>query len=308
MNFREMRWAITGGRGFIGRNLIRHLLWLGVRQKNITSIDLRQDHHQVGVSQTKVDIRDAAAIRGELADADIIIHLAAATSVQDSFDNPVHDHQTNVAGTKNVLDAAEAHGTKRLVFASSVAGFASKNAVNEETEPAPLSPYGAHKLAAEELCRNTGIPAVILRMTNVYGPDFADSKSILHQAIRSGLEGIPFELYGTGKTIRDFIHVNDACRAFVLAALSSDLPSEGCFQIASGQPVSITNALSIVDQQLALRGLGPLNIRTMKQRDGEIPVSFGDASKARKVLGWCPEIGLESGIGATIDWYRSHAM
>jgi len=149
---------------------------------------------------------------------DIVVHLAAQTSVPDSIFNSEYDEIVNVNGTLNLLRAAHKHGCKRFVFASSAAPLGDcQQPMNEGLPPAPKSPYGASKLAGEGYCsaffHSYGLETVALRFSNVYGPRSLHKTSVVSEFIRAIIDRRQIVIYGDGEQTRDYIHVDDVCAA-----------------------------------------------------------------------------------------------
>ncbi len=250
-------WLITGGAGFIGCNLIKRLLAVGVpyiRVLDNLSVGSREDLRRVCtftelespsplapsalasdaasslltpdsslVHLIVADIRDPAACLRAAREVDVIVHLAANTGVAPSVENPRLDMESNVIGTFNMLEAARENSTKRFIFASSGAPVGEcEPPIHEELAPHPVSPYGASKLAGEGYCsayyRTFGVETVCLRFGNVYGPLSSHKSSVIAKFIRQALAGEVSEIYGEGNQTRDFIYVDDLVDSIVRAA------------------------------------------------------------------------------------------
>ena len=274
-----MHWLITGGCGFIGRNLIRQLI--SHPEFNVTIVDNlsagsaerlaliadfqvidsasidRRDVAKVGLIVG--DVRDEALAIRAAAGTDIIVHLAASTGVGPSVNNPRFDCLTNVVGTLNYLEAARAVDVKRFVFASSGAPVGECSPpIHEELAPHPVSPYGASKLAGEAYCsaysRTFGIEAVALRFGNCYGPFSNHKESVVAKFIRESLLGSPWEIYGDGRQTRDFIYVDDIVAAIELAATARCIGGE-VFQIATNTETTVLELAGQLGEMLKSRGI-----------------------------------------------------
>ena len=237
------RWLVTGGCGFVGRNLIGRL----VRDGGYDIVAL--DNQEVGsaaeldaaiagdaapeptttsssVRVVTADILDPHAIEAVSLDRDVVVHLAANTGVVPSIDDPRADCMVNVVGTLNCLEAARHGAVTRFVFASSGAPLGEvEPPMHEEKAPRPCSPYGASKLAGEGYCsaywHSYGLETVALRFGNVYGPHSSHKTSVIARFIQQALAGEPLVINGDGGQTRDFIYVGDLVQAIRQAANSA---------------------------------------------------------------------------------------
>src|SRR3984957_3800128 len=251
------RWLITGGCGFIGRNLIRQLLARGdvsVRVADNLSVGTRHDlakihsfeecsanelsrKHTARFEFCAGDILDEQFVRDVFNGVDIVVHLAANTGVGPSISDPCHDCLQNVLGTLNCLEACRYYSIKKFIFASSGAPIGEcEPPIHEELPAHPVSPYGASKLAGEAYCsayaRIFDIQTVALRFGNFYGPLSNHKSSIVAKFVREALAGDAWEIFGDGRQTRDFIFVEDIVTAIVFAATSEAVGGE-VFQIAT---------------------------------------------------------------------------
>jgi UDP-glucose 4-epimerase len=256
-----MRWLITGGCGFIGRNLLRRAasrdadavfrvvddLSTGTREELRAIADFAEldagnpavawaDWSRARVELVRADIRDLAIARRVAAGAEVVAHLAANTGVGSSIDDPLQDCTANVLGTLNYLEACRSNGVRRFVFASSGAPIGEcKPPIHEELAPHPVSPYGASKLAGEAYCsayaRSFGVETVALRFGNCYGPLSSHKSSVVAKFTREAFAGKAWEIYGDGQQTRDFIFVEDIAAAIVAGATADGVGGE-VFQIA----------------------------------------------------------------------------
>ena len=219
---------VTGGNGFIGTHLCRHLQGLG---HHVISLDIMHTDSHPWECIT-ADIRDNLQFDG----IDYIIHLAAQISVPESIDNPDVTLSINVDGTKSIISAAEAAGVNKIIFASSAAvyGDCEEIPTTEEATLIPQSPYAVSKIVGEELLRRSEIASCSLRFFNVYGPGqsseggYAAVIPAFKKAISLGKE---CTIFGDGTQVRDFIHVHDLVRIIGLLFGSKRLANgdECCF-------------------------------------------------------------------------------
>ena len=324
-----MRWLVTGGCGFIGRNLIRRLLSdfnaqvrvvddlsVGTAEKLALVTDFaRIDTAALGqtsaasarVELVVGDIRDADLAVRASAGIDVIVHLAACTGVAPSVADPRFDCTTNVIGTLNYLEAARSCNIKRFVFASSGAPIGECSPpIHEELAPHPVSPYGASKLAGEAYCsaysRSFGIEAVALRFGNCYGPLSGHKDSVVAKFIREAMLGSPWDVYGDGRQTRDFIFVDDIAAAIELAATVGGIGGE-VFQIATNTETTVVELAQRLAAILKERGISPPPIRHQASRTGDVRRNFSDTTKAKTRLRWQSMMSLDQGLKRTIDWF-----
>lgn len=319
-------WLITGGCGFIGRNLIQKLLSdseAAIRVLDNETVcdmkDLQQIFPVERVAEGNIlpakgkvqllsgDIRDNKVAAEACHGMDIVVHLAANTGVPKSVANPELDFETNAMGTFNMLEATRHQGLKRFIFASSGApAGTAKPPVTEKSLPEPISPYGASKLAGEGYCSAYhhcfGLDTVALRFSNVYGPYSSHKTSVVAKLLSAISIGEDWTIYGDGTQTRDFLYVDDLVEAILLAAYTRGIGGHA-FQIATGVEHSLRDLMDIIQKSLAKRGLSSGKIIHENSRQGDMPRNYADPSKAAKMLGWKAETNLEDGIRETVDWF-----
>lgn len=296
------RVLVTGGAGFVGANLVRALLAEGseVRVLDDLSAGVPQNLHGLPVDVRRGSVTDPAAVRRAARGIDGVVHLAALSGVAPSVAHPDHDFAVNVQGTFNVLDAARRADVSRVVFASSGAVLAgAEPPLSEAQVPRPLAPYGASKLygeAALEAFQSVyGFSGVALRFSNVYGPWCEHKRSVVAEFLRRVMARRPLVIHGSGRQTRDFLHVDDVCRA-VRVALRS--PTRGVFQLGTGVETSINRLASLVQRAAGVR----VAVERRPARTGEARRNYSDISKAREVLGFEPRVELAEGLSATHAW------
>lgn len=301
---------VTGGCGFIGANLVRFL-----RERTpwrVRVIDNMQTGDAGHVSEELAEVvegnvADAKALEPALEGIDAVIHLASTTGVVPSVEDPAWDFEGNALPTFRLLDACRRRGINRVVFASSGATLGeAEPPVNEEVLPKPLSPYGAGKLAGEAYCQafaaSHGMQTAALRFSNVYGPFSLRKKgNAIPNFVRRSLSNEPMVIYGDGMQTRDFIYVEDLCDCIHRAATADGIGGE-VFQVAMGAETSIVDLAELVRKVTGAEN----EISFEPKRAGEIYKSWADISKARRVLGFGPQVDLEEGITRTVDWYREN--
>jgi UDP-glucose 4-epimerase len=254
------------------------------------------------------DIQDGDLALRAAEGADVIVHFAANTGVMPSVEDPRADCMSNVVGTLNYLEAARHNGVGRFVFASSggtVIGEA-EPPIHEEMVAHPVAPYGASKLAGEGYCsayfQTFGIETVALRFGNVYGPLSGHKNSVVARFIKRAKDGEILEIYGDGTQTRDFIYVDDLIRAVRLSATTDGVGGE-VFQIATSAETTVQELTDKLLPALTAAGLKDVEVRKTAARRGEVRRNYADTSKARRMLGWKAEIGLDEGLRRTVDWF-----
>ncbi|MCS4034095.1 UDP-glucose 4-epimerase [Salinibacter ruber] len=324
-----MDWLITGGCGFIGTNLIHQLQEEG--EHSIRVVDnlsegarnhlgrvssfVEKDREELGptfsdeVELVVGDIRDPELANLASQGSEIIVHLAANSSVPKSIERPRHDCSTNVNGTLNYLEAARNRDVKRFIFASSVAPLGDCSPpIHEDMAPHPKAPYGASKLAGEGYCsayqQTYGVQTAALRFANVYGPLSEHKESVVAKFIRRALHGDPLEVYGDGQQTRDFVHTNDLVRAIQLAASQPKVNGE-IFQIATNSETTLNSLVEMLVPIIeSVRDVGTVDVVHTKPRHGDIRRNYADTSKAEQILGWTPEVQLDEGLKETVRSFR----
>ena len=320
-----MNWLITGGCGFIGTALVRSLMdggGHGVRVVDNLEVGPREDLASVcefeeghggpitsGVELVVGDIRDEGLALRAAEGADAIVHLAANTGVGPSVEDPRGDCMSNVVGTLNFLEAARHGGVPRFVFASSGGTVIGETEppIHEEMAPHPVAPYGASKLAGEGYCsayyQTFGIRTVALRFGNVYGPGSVHKvRNAVPRFITRSMKGEPLEIYGDGSQTRDYVYVDDLIWALRLAASAEGVGGE-IFQIATSAETSVNELIERLMPVLVEAGIEDVEVRRTAPRAGDVQRNFADTSKARRMLGWKPEVNLDEGLRRTVEWF-----
>jgi UDP-glucose 4-epimerase len=310
---------VTGGAGFIGANLVRLLLDEGhrVRVLDNFSVGCREYLEGLDLEVMEGDILDTETVTEAVDGMDGVVHLAAQTGVPGSLEDPYHDCETNVIGTLNLLEAcrgaeeqrsggdhpcSSAPPPLRFVFASSNAPLGRQEPpATEDKAPLPIAPYGASKLAGEGYCLayhgSWGLGAVVLRFANVYGPYSMHKSSVVAQFFKDILSKGEITIHGNGQQTRDFIYVEDLCRAIDLA-LKSEVSGE-VFQIATGEETSILDLAAMVQEVMGQ----DIDMQHGPPRQGDIRKNYSAIAKVRGVLGWEPRVDAASGLRETHAWW-----
>lgn len=301
---------VTGGAGFIGSHLVRALLERGdqVRVLDNLSTGRRENLAGLNINLIEGDVRDLSEVRRVVSGMNHIYHLAAFISVQASMEDPLDCYAVNLNGSLNVLWAAHQAGAKRVVLASSAAVYGDiKERVDESSVTRPLSPYASSKLAMEQAAQlfatTSALPVVCLRCFNIYGPrQSPDSPyaAVIPIFIHEMLEGRPPTIHGDGKQTRDFVFVEDAIQAFILAAETGEALGD-VFNIGGGASISILD-LAHTLQQIIPDSLEPIYA---SPRLGDIRFSEADITRAESALGFHPTIDLKAGLESTVEWFQA---
>ena len=311
---------VTGGAGFIGSHLVDRLLAEGEWQVRV--VDDFNDFYEPEIKRANVlrhqrnsnyklfeaDIREKTALERVFADAnfDCIVHLAARAGVRPSLEQPLLYSQTNIEGTVNLLELARQNNIKQFVFgsSSSVYGINAKVPFSED-DPIrqPISPYAATKAAGELLCHTYthlyGMRSVCLRFFTVYGPRQRPDLAI-HKFARLISEGKPIPVFGDGTTRRDYTYVDDII-AGVRAAIDYDQTDYEVVNLGESRTVELRELISLLEKELDL----PAKINRQPLQPGDVPQTFADVTKARRLLGYNPQTQIESGIKRFVEWFRN---
>jgi CDP-paratose 2-epimerase len=327
---------ITGGAGFVGSNLAHALLSEGERvviADNLSRDGVRHNaqwlrrEHGDRVRLEKVDIREREQIGPLVRGARRVYHLAAQVAVTTSIDDPVHDLETNLIGTFNILEAARhAADPPPVLFTSTNKVYGGLDEVDVclrdgeyryadsrrgIDESAPLdfhSPYGCSKGAADQYVRDYariyGVPTVVFRMSCIYGTrqfGTEDQGWVAHFA-RSLLAGTPITVYGDGCQVRDVLWIGDLVDAMRRASESMDDTAGEVFNIGGGE----RNAVSVRGVIEMLAGITgrEVPVLTARWRPGDQKVYVSDTRKAGELLGWQPTTELEEGLERLVEWLR----
>lgn len=318
---------ITGGCGFIGRNLCKKLLidpFVKIRIIDNLSVPgyeifinyLEKNNYMGGwkkqLSVFNQDVRNLDEMRNIFKGATHVIHLAANTGVQPSIIDPQFDCENNIIGTQNCLQASVENNVQKFVFASSGAPLGNQlPPLHEDMVPRPVSPYGASKLAGEAYLsayhHSFDLSSVALRFSNVYGPGSNAKASVIAKFIKLILSDKPIEIYGDGSQTRDFIYVEDLVEAIVLS-LDLKMPGSELFQIATNMETSISDLIRLLQDKFEAHGIGLKSAIQKKLPKGDVARNYSDTNKARKLLNWKASTSLDVGLDNTIKYYINGAQ
>ncbi|HEY1727978.1 MAG TPA: NAD-dependent epimerase/dehydratase family protein [Candidatus Baltobacteraceae bacterium] len=302
------RVLITGGCGFIGSNLIdllRRHAPCEIRVLDNCTSGSERDIAGFNVELIVGDIADAAAVAKAVKGVDLVVHLAADTRVVESISAPQRNFQTNVVGTFNLLCSMRELGVSRIVNASTGGAILGEidPPAHEDIAAAPVSPYGASKLAAEGYCSAFagvyGFSATSLRFANVYGPRSYHKGSVVAHFFKQLMAHQELVVYGDGTQTRDYVFVEDICDGIMRAM---NLAQSGVFQLGTGTPTSLNELIALM-QRVVGDDL-PVHVRYESFRGGELRRSWCDITKARRVLNFDPKTSLANGLAETWEWFK----
>lgn len=293
------RAVVTGANGFIGGNLVAHLVKVGWSVLGVDMVPCED----LPAESIVLDVRTPGALTPHLDGETTLYHLAAHADIRFSVEHPREDFDTNVRGLFEALEAARQRGS-RVLFASTASVFSHDNPLPwvETGLPRPMSPYAAGKMAGEAYCyayhRCYGVDVRVARLFNVYGTGM--TRFAIYDLIRK-VQANPtrLEILGDGNQVRDFLYVEDAVRGLETIAVRGK-PGED-YNLASGIPVRL---LDLARTVATLMGHPDITLApTGRSFPGDTPRWYADITKIRE-LGFEPRIALPEGVRRTIDWLR----
>jgi UDP-glucuronate 4-epimerase len=315
-----MNFLVTGGAGFIGSHVCERLLRDGHR---IWAFDDLNDFYDPQVKRRNLDEIEALGLpfkffHGDLCDAaaldkifssvkfDQVIHLAARAGVRSSLEQPALYQRVNVEGTVNVLEAARKADVKKITIASSSSVYGVNAKVPfSERDPifSAVSPYAASKLACEALGHTWHhiykMDVAMLRFFTVYGPRQRPDLAI-HKFTKLIDAGKPIPVFGDGSTARDHTHISDILEG-VIACTQREFGFE-IFNLGESQTVKLCELIALIENALGKQAV----IDRQPLQPGDVPITFADISKARRMLGYQPQVKVEKGIPLFVDWFRKN--
>jgi len=314
-----MRCVVTGAAGFVGSSITDKLLESGhevlgvdrfidyypreMKERNLVSA---KDHERFSFVEDDLQTADLEKL---FEGADVIFHLAAQAGVRASWGADFSIYTgNNILASQRVLEAAKSDGVKdtlkKVVYASSssVYGSAETLPTAETVLPAPISPYGVSKLAAEHLMvlysKEFGVPTASVRYFTVYGPRQRPDMAF-HRFIKAGLLGEQMTIYGDGEQSRDFTFIADAVQA-TIAAASAEVPGLVC-NIGGGSRVTVNEMLTVLEGIVGKK----LNVEYTPRMKGDARHTAADTTLAKNAIGYKPTVSLEDGLQAEAEWLRT---
>jgi len=303
--------VVTGGAGFIGANLCRRLSTAGetvVAFDDLSTGDV-DNLRDLDVRFVEGTILDAVALDGALRDATAVVHLAARPSVPRSIADPVASHLANATGTVEVLEAARRAGNLHVIVASSSSVYGANPTLpkHEDLATLPLSPYAASKLATEAYAlayqQSFGVPALVFRFFNVFGPLQAAGHAyaaVVPAFVSAALDGRPLTVHGDGKQSRDFTFV-DTVTEVIADALARGVTSTTPVNLAFG---TRTDLLTLIAELEAVVGT-TLAVEHVETRAGDVRHSQADSTRLQELFPDVVPITLPDALRATVDWFRA---
>ena len=313
-----MNILLTGVAGFIGSHVAEKLLESGhevtgidnfdpfyaqsIKEHNISTLLNNERFRFVGA-----DICDPGCweeLKGQK--FDLIIHLAAKAGVRPSMIDPLAYNKVNIIGTNYLLEYARENGVKKVIFASSSSVYGVNKDLPwsvENRELEPISIYAFSKKAGEELCslyqNYFGLKILALRFFTVFGPRQRPDLAI-HKFVKAITNGDEVTLYGNGATFRDYTYIDDIVSG-IMGALSYDADGFEIFNLGNTHTVSLMNLVETIEDILGKKA----NIRYLPPQPGDVPYTWSDIEKSRKLLGYDPKTDLRHGIEKFINWYNT---
>jgi len=314
-----MRILVTGGAGFIGSHLCERLL---EGSNEVICVDDFNDFYNPKIKEKniseckknfklyKADIRNKKNLENifKKEKIDIVVHLAARAGVRPSILYPQLYADVNILGTMNLLETARRNNVKKFVFgsSSSVYGLNKKVPFNEEDSlDSMISPYAITKYAGERLCYQYNklykIPIVCLRFFTVYGPRGRPDMAV-YKFTKLINEKKKIEMYGDGTSKRDYTYVSDIVDG-IMAAINKKLDFE-IINLGDSNPIELKYLIKLIEKNLGKKAL----IKKADVQPGDVPVTYADIRKAKKLLGYQPKIKIEDGIKRFVKWYLKEAL
>jgi UDP-glucuronate 4-epimerase len=311
---------ITGGAGFIGSHLVDRLMFEG--KWRITVVDDFNDFYDPEIKRANIeqhiassnfklveaDIRDFYSLKEVFHEGkfDCVVHLAARAGVRPSLTEPRLYVETNINGTMNLLELAREHDVKHFVFGSSSSVYGENEKIPfSEDDPIfnPISPYAATKAAGELICHTYAhlhdMRIVCLRFFTVYGarqrPDLA-----IHKFAKLISAGQPIPVFGDGTTRRDYTYVDDIIQG-VRAAIDYHQTNYEVINLGESRTVELRELISLIENEIGRRA----EIDRQPTQPGDVPQTYADISKARRLLNYNPQTAIEEGIKKFVEWFRN---
>jgi len=304
---------VTGGAGFIGSHITEALVQRGDKVRVLDNLSTgflsNMDGFRDKIEFIEGDLTDADAVARAVEGVDCIFHEAALASVPRSIERPLDTNAACVTGTVTLLDAARKAGVRRLVYAGSSSAYGDQptSSKRESDLPAPISPYGTAKLAAEFYCQaftaTYGFETVAIRYFNVFGPrqdPNSPYSAVIPLFITAILSGRQPVIYGDGLQSRDFTYVANVVHANLLAADAPNVAGR-VFNAANGRTTDLLTLLRMLNELLGTN----VEAKFEPARVGDVRESLADITQARQMLDYEPQVSFEEGLRRSIDYYRS---
>jgi NAD dependent epimerase/dehydratase len=310
---------ITGAGGFIGSHVTELLLREGHQVRALARYNGRGDighlrhipeNLRVGLEVRLGDVTDPFLVRDLVAGCDIVLHLAALIGIPYSYVAPASYLATNAGGTLNVLEACRQAKTSRVIVTSTseVYGTALYRPIDEKHPLQGQSPYSASKIAADKLAeayyRSFDLPVVTLRPFNTYGPR-QSARAVIPTVLAQAFKGAKEIKLGNLTPQRDLTFVTDTARAFVLAATASGIEGE-TIHFGQGSAISVRELAELCLEAAGRTATITSVANRSRPKKSEVGLLVSDSSKAKKLLGWRPEVALADGLRAIAEYVHAH--
>ena len=306
---------VTGGAGFIGSHIATALVERGDQVRILDNLSTGHlsnlSHLQGKIEFIQADLNDSAKVNEAVRGVDCVFHDAALASVPRSVEHPLDTNASCVTGTLNLLDLSRKAGVRRLVYAASSSAYGDQpTSSKRETDlPAPLSPYGAAKLAAEFYCKaftaTYGFETVSIRYFNVFGPrqdPNSQYSAVIPLFITAMLAGRRPTIYGDGGQSRDFTYIANVVHGNLLAADAPEVAGR-VFNVANGRQTSLLELITALNELLGTK-IEPI---FAPSRVGDVRESLADITQARKYLKYEPQVDFADGLRRSIEYYKELA-
>jgi NAD dependent epimerase/dehydratase len=316
MTWQNKRVLVTGAGGFIGSHLVERLVELGASVRALIHYNalgswgwLDYSPHRERIEVIMGDLTDRDLVFQAARNVEIVFHLGALIAIPYSYQAPSSYVRTNIEGTLNILLAARDLKVARLVHTSTseVYGTARYVPIDENHPLQGQSPYSATKIAADKLAEafhcSYGVPVVIVRPFNTYGPR-QSTRAVIPTIISQCLNGDTIRL-GHLHPTRDLNYVSDTVEGFIRAATADNVLGQ-TINLGSGREISIGNLALLIARLLGKQVQIITDERRRRPEKSEVDRLLADNSKAKRLLGWEPRVSLEEGLLRTIDWMREH--
>ena len=310
---------VTGADGFIGSHLTEALVSSGGGVTALAQYNSFDSHGWLDdlpesvrdtINLVRGDIRDAAFVDRLVHGHEIVFHLAALIAIPHSYVAPQSYVETNVLGTLNILEAARQHGTERVVHTSTseVYGTALTMPINESHPLQGQSPYSASKIAAdmmaEAFARSFGVPVVLLRPFNTFGPRQSE-RAIIGTIIRQALDpSCATIMVGDATTVRDLTFVTDTAAAFMAAGLSENLEYGQPYNAGSERAIVVGDLINLIVELTSCRKPVVQDSKRLRPQNSEVRALLADCTRFTRATGWSPRVNLREGLERTVEWWR----
>ena len=318
-NYVGKKILVTGADGFIGSHLTEALVSAGAEVTALAQYNSFDSHGWLDdlpepirerANLVRGDVRDAGFMGRLVHGHEIVFHLAALIAIPHSYVAPQSYVETNVLGTLNVLEAARRHGTERIVHTSTseVYGTALTMPIDESHPLQGQSPYSASKIAgdmmAEAFARSFGVPVVILRPFNTFGPRQSE-RAIIGTIIRQALDPFcPAIMVGDATTVRDLTFVTDAVAAFVVAGMSDNLEYGQAYNAGSQRATIVGDLIDLIVELTSSGKPVVQDNKRLRPPNSEVRALLADCTRFTDATGWLPRVKLREGLERTVKWWR----